>query len=501
MRATKIVCTIGPASQSPEVLNKMVELGMDVARVNFSHGSRSEHRTLLARVRRAAQRSGKVVGLLADIPGPKLRISDLSSDPLLLEEGHLVSVIEADTVTTSPPVAGTDGTIAITRLGVIEQLKPGDAISFADGVVQVRVHERLTTNGVTAVVEIGGTLIRRKGVNFPESSVILPALTDADEDHIRFAVAEGFDFIAISFVGDVSDVIRAREVASSVPSPLRPRIVSKIERPNALLDIEAIIRASDAVMVARGDLGVEIAPEAVPIEQKRIIHLCNEIGRPVITATQMLESMVHAPLPTRAEATDVANAILDGTDAIMLSAETAAGEYPLEAVSYMDRIARRTERERLNFSITHMSRPTPTAHTVADAIALSAFQISSVLSIRAVIAVTESGHSARVVAKYRPLVPIIGAAVTREAAGSLTLSFGVTPVVVDSHFDLDQAMVASVDRAVSLGLVAAGDLVLLVAGLPFGVSGTTNLLKIQKVGDPIFDASEQRTREERTSYV
>jgi pyruvate kinase len=464
----------------------MIRAGMDVARVNFSHGTRVEHRSLLKAIRRAADDVGRVVGTLADIPGPKLRINDLNGQELHADAGSSLYLVEADSLATTTIPMDTDGAIAISRLGVLAQLDVGAAVSFADGAVQAVVDERVGEDAVRCSVHVGGTLVRRKGVNFPNAQVYLPALTKDDEDHIAFATEEGVDYIAISFVGTPDDIKRAKEIATEHQRALRPKVVAKIERPNALADIEAIVRASDAVMVARGDLGVEIPPEEVPIEQKRIIHLCNAIGRPVITATQMLESMIHAPMPTRAEATDVANAILDGTDAIMLSAETATGQYPLEAVRYMDRIARRTESELRNPSLTHLSRPTPQARTVADAVAHAAMQSAGSLSAKVIIAVTESGHSARVASKFRPSVPILGAARSRAAAGSLTLSFGVTPVVLAEGGEPDVAMNEAIAIARSMELADLGDLVILVAGVPFGVSGTTNFMKIQRVGDAIL---------------
>ena len=487
MRKTKIVCTIGPSSFAPETIEEMIRLGMDVARVNFSHGSRAEYRTICANVRKAARRLDKVVGFLADIPGPKLRITDLSTHVLELSEDELIGVVEGESLSHVTSISHVDAMISTTSLGVVPQLKVGNRISFADGVVQAEVVEVIPGGAVAARVTIAGTLTPRKGVNFPDSQVKIPALTPKDRELIAFACEERFDFIAISFVGSAFDMIEARETVNQYTGNHKPRLVAKIERPSALKEIREIVMESDAVMVARGDLGVEIAPEDVPIEQKRIIHLCNEIGKPVITATQMLESMVHAPLPTRAEATDVATAIFDGTDAIMLSAETAAGEFPLESVSYMDRIARRAESELTNVSLTHLERPMPLTHTVADAIALSAQQICATLPIKAVVAVTESGHSARVISKFRPDVEVLGAAATSESAGSLTLSFGVTPFVLTSSLRGEAAMVEAVNKTVEMKLAKRGDLVLVVAGIPFGVSGRTNLIKVQVVGEPVFE--------------
>lgn len=476
MRRVKIICTLGPATESVEVLSALVSGGMDIARLNFSHGTHEIHQATAQRLREAAKRHGRHVGLLADISGPKLRVGVLDT-PLVLEVGDAVELREAD----EPP--SSEVSIPIFALGALSQLQPGEKVSFADGVIVVRVIG-VSGRRVRATVEVGGTLTSRKGVNFPEAQVRLPSLTDKDIEDIKFCIGLGVDFFAISFVRRVEDVLFAREVISRFSPQHSHRIISKIERPEALEDIEAIVRASDAIMVARGDLGVEIPPEQVPIEQKRIIHLCNTIGRPVVTATQMLESMVHSTMPTRAEATDVANAILDGTDAVMLSAETAAGDYPIEALNYMVRISSRAEEELENQELTLLNRPEPSRETVADGIGYCAEQLTRYLPIKAIVAVTESGHSARVISKFRPQVPVIGATINDVAARSLSLSFGVLPAVVgDSAVDTENVIQAALEYAKSSGLVEEGDLCVIVAGVPFGKSGTTNLVKVQRVGE------------------
>ncbi len=476
MRRVKIICTLGPATESEQVLIALVAGGMDIARLNFSHGSHEIHKQAAERLRAVARVQGKYIGLLADISGPKLRVGVLD-EPLELRAGDSVELREVE----DPPSA--DVSIPISALGTLAQLKVGETVSFADGTIQVKV-VGVSGSRIQATVEVGGQLTSRKGVNFPRAQVRLPSLTSKDMEDIEFCVGLGVDFFAISFVRRVEDVLYAREVISKFSPRHAHRIISKIERPEALEDIEAIVRASDGIMVARGDLGVEIPPEQVPIEQKRIIHLCNTIGRPVVTATQMLESMVHSTMPTRAEATDVANAIFDGTDAVMLSAETAAGEHPIEAVRYMARISSRAEKELQNQELTLLSRPEPSRETIADGIGYCAEQLTRYLPVKAIIAITESGHTARVISKFRPSVPVIGATTNSAAARSLSLSFGVMPAVVDeSSADTEKVVLSALDHAKTIGLLSDGDLCVVVAGIPFGVRGTTNLVKVQRVGE------------------
>ncbi len=476
MRRVKIICTLGPATESEQVLSALVAGGMDIARLNFSHGTHEIHQTAAERLRAVAKTQGKYVGLLADISGPKLRVGVLDQ-PIKLQVGDSVELRELEE---SP---SHDVSIPVSALGTLSQLRPGEAVSFADGTIVVKVIA-VSGSRVQARVEVGGLLTSRKGVNFPRAQVRLPSLTEKDIKDIEFCVGLGVDFFAISFVRRVEDVLYAREVISKFSPRHAHRIISKIERPEALEDIEAIVRASDGIMVARGDLGVEIPPEQVPIEQKRIIHLCNTIGRPVVTATQMLESMIHSTMPTRAEATDVANAIFDGTDAVMLSAETAAGDHPIGALEYMARISSRAEKELQNQELTLLNRPEPSRETIADGIGYCAEQLTRYLPVKAIIAVTESGHTARVISKFRPSVPVIGATTNAIAARSLSLSFGVMPAVVDeSSVDTEKVILSALDYAKKIGLLDDGDLCVVVAGIPFGVRGTTNLVKVQRVGD------------------
>jgi pyruvate kinase len=483
-RRTKIVCSIGPASQGVEQLVTLIEAGMNVARINMSHGTFEEHRATIEHVRIAALRTGSTIGILGDLCGPKLRITDLPSRLHLVKPGDQFLVTEGD------PADQPDA-IAITSLGVLGEVEPGDGIAFADGAVRGLV-QASDEHGISVLVTQGGSLSVRKGVNLPDSHLSIPAMTDKDYQDTLFLLEQEVDFIALSFVGVAEDLMLARDfIRNNLESPNTPRLVAKIERRDALGRIAEIIDAADAVMVARGDLGVEIPVEEVPIEQKRIIHLANARGKMVITATQMLESMISAPTPTRAEASDVANAILDGTDAIMLSAETAVGSYPSEAVGQMDRIARATEAIVTDQSLTLLTHPVRTIQSTADAIGFAAADLSRNLSLKVVVAVTESGHSARTISRYRPTVLIVGATPDAFAARSLTLSYGVIPVTIPRSPSTEVMIQEAIEAAIDLDLCENGDVCALVAGIPFGVRGTTNLIKIQIVGEGFLTINER----------
>jgi len=481
VRRTKIVASIGPASALRGTLEEMIAAGMDVARINCSHGTMRDHAHAIQLVREAAARVGRTVGVLLDLAGPKLRIESLDAGLGELVPGEVVSIAEEG--------ATRHAAIRISRLGVLERIGPGSTIAFADGAVRVAV-DRAEGAWVEATVVQGGQLAPRKGVNFPDAFLELPALTEADYADIAFGVEAEVDFIALSFVGRAGDLAIARRQIERLGGAGRVMLVAKIERKEAVARIEEIVAASDAVMVARGDLGVEMPVERIPLLQKQIIHLANETGKPVITATQMLESMIEAGSPTRAEASDVANAILDGSDALMLSAETAVGAHPVEAVATMARIARATEREVDNQALTLLSRPAPVAHSVADAIGEAATRITRSVAARAVVALTESGHTARVLARFRPPVAILGATPDPRAARSLTLSWGVLPWVIARTPSTEVMVHEAIAAGVQLGLYDVGDLVVLVAGIPFGVRGTTNLIKLQGVGEGFFAPAE-----------
>jgi pyruvate kinase len=483
-RRTKIVCSIGPASQEVDSLVALIEAGMNVARINMSHGTFAEHSTTIKNVREAAKRTGQIIGILGDLCGPKLRITGIPARLHLVKPGDQFVLSEGD------PDEDTDA-VCITSLGVLREVNLGDSIAFADGAVRGLVQER-SDHGMSVLVTQGGSLAIRKGVNLPDSHLSIPAMTDKDFHDAGFLLEHNVDFLALSFVGSASDLTTARDfMVANAPGPDIPRLVAKIERRDALARIAEIMDVADAVMVARGDLGVEIPVEEVPIEQKRIIHLANARGKMVITATQMLESMISAPTPTRAEASDVANAIIDGTDAIMLSAETAVGSYPVDAVGQMDRIARATEQIVTDQSLTLLTHPVRAIHSTADAIGFAAADLSRNLALKVVIAVTESGHSARTISRYRPNVPIVGATPDEFAARSLTLSYGVVPAVIPRSPSTEVMIQEAIDTAVDLDLCETGDLCALAAGIPFGVRGTTNLVKIQVVGEGFLSIGER----------
>ncbi|WP_298207967.1 pyruvate kinase [Ferrimicrobium sp.] len=482
-RRTKIVCSIGPASQEVETLVALIGAGMNVARVNMSHGAYVEHATTIGNVREAARRTGQIIGILGDLCGPKLRITGLPPRLQLVKPGDQFVLSEGDP-------NESDQMLTITALGVLDEVAVGDTIAFADGAVR-GVVEGLSDGGVSVLVTQGGPLSLRKGVNLPDSHLSIPAMTEKDFADASFLLEHDVDFLALSFVGGPQDLSLAREfIKENAHTHTMPRLVAKIERRDALGHIDEIIDVADAVMVARGDLGVEIPVEEVPIEQKRIIHMANARGKMVITATQMLESMISAPTPTRAEASDVANAILDGTDAIMLSAETAVGSYPIDAVGQMDRIARATERIVSDQSLTLLTHPISSIKSTADAIGSAAADLSRHLLVKVVIAVTESGHSARTISRYRPSVPILGATPDAFAARSLTLSYGVIPVVIPRSPSTEIMTQEAIENAVDLQLCETGDRCVLVAGIPFGVRGTTNLIKVQIVGEGFLSVTE-----------
>lgn len=471
MRRTKLVCTVGPASSKLEILEKMIQAGMNVARFNFSHGRHEEHARLIAAIRQAEENTGKNVALLLDTKGPEIRLGELE-EPMELTAGSEVTL-------TTVPVRGKDNVLPVTYKELPGDVKPDDQILIADGLISLRI-KCVEETDIVCAVENGGQVTSNKGINVPGVYVKLPSVTEDDIRDIIFGIQQGFDFVAASFVRKAADVLAIRRVIEEHNGQMD--IIAKIENREAVLNLDEIIKLSDGIMVARGDLGVEIPPEEVPLIQKTIIEKCNQVGKPVITATQMLESMMQNPRPTRAEASDVANAILDGTDAVMLSGETAAGNYPVEAVETMARIARRTE-SAIKYAEILKNKRRALSNTVTDAISHATVTIAQDLGATAIITSTESGYTAKMVSKYRPKPPVIAVTPIPGVLRKLALVWGVQPLLVGRTEDTDEMIAKAVEASLAAGLIKPGDLNVITAGVPAGVHGTTNLVKVHTVGD------------------
>ncbi|MBD7943566.1 pyruvate kinase [Psychrobacillus sp. FSL K6-2684] len=477
MRKTKIVCTIGPASESEETLEKLIEAGMNVARLNFSHGSHEEHAGRIERIKKVSKKLGKIVGILLDTKGPEIRTHKMEGDAIELVTGQSIDISMTE-------VLGNTERFSISYEKLIEDVQEGSIILLDDGLIELVVQGIDSENGIIhTYVQNAGTLKNNKGVNVPGVSVQLPGITEKDAKDILFGIEQDVDFIAASFVRRAKDVLEIRELLEN-NNGSHIQIIPKIENQEGVDNIDEIIEVSDGLMVARGDLGVEIPAEEVPLVQKSLIQKCNEAGKPVITATQMLDSMQRNPRPTRAEASDVANAILDGTDAIMLSGETAAGLYPLEAVQTMDKIARHTENAvdyRANVTKLSKARDVNLTDAIGQAVAHTAIN----LKVKAVIAPTESGHTAKMISKFRPGVPIIAVTSTVKPSRMLTLVWGVYPIVGKKAFSTDEVLEIAVEESILQHYVTHGDLVVITAGVPVGQAGTTNLMKVHVIGDMV----------------
>lgn len=473
MRRTKIVCTIGPASDSLEVVKKLLIAGMNVARLNFSHGTREEHERRISIIRRAAAETGKNLAIMLDTKGPDIRLGCFKEEPVKLEQGDQV-------ILTTDDILGDRQRIPVNYPGLPGDVRPGDTILLADGLIALTV---LSVNGpdVLCQAENEGELTNRKGVNIPGVVVNLPAVTEKDVQDIKFGIEQRLDLLAASFVRKASDVLAIRQILENAAYEMD--IIAKIENREAVNNLDEIIKVSDGIMVARGDLGVEIPAEEVPLVQKAIIERCNRAGKPVVTATQMLESMIHNPRPTRAEASDVANAIFDGTDAIMLSGETAAGKYPVDSVETMARIAQRAEAALGYEEMLGKKRTVTPQRTVTDAISYATCATAQDLGAAAIITSTESGHTAKMVSKYRPRAPIIAVTPHARVMRKLSLSWGVHPLLASLKNNTDEMIATSIEVSLNAGLIKGGDLVVITAGVPVGVHGTTNLIRVHTVGD------------------
>ncbi|HEY68019.1 MAG: pyruvate kinase [Chloroflexi bacterium] len=471
MPRTKIICTIGPVSNSPEVMRGLIRAGMDVARINFSHGDHSTHGQSIATLRQVAEEEQQLVAVMADLQGPKLRVGEI--------EGGAVELREGDIVTLTPrPRPGARDEIPVPHPELLRDLRPGQTVLLDDGRLELVV-VRAGEGCLKCRVVTGGQLTSHKGINVPGATLRFSTLTPKDREDAQFALKQGVDFFALSFVRRPADVRELRQFLKSRGADVS--IIAKIEKPEALSVFDEILAEADGIMVARGDLGVETPAEEVPFHQKRIIHACNQAGKPVITATQMLQTMIENPRPTRAEASDIVNAILDGTDAVMLSGETAVGRYPIEAAETMAMICANAEAHLPHGRLLHGE--SHTHETITEAISCAAVEIASEVGARAIITATMSGRTARMVARHRPSVPIVAVTPNRTTLLRLTLVWGVVPVLVSEFKNTDEMVQMMVQAAREEGLVAWGDRVVLTAGIPFGSVGETNMLKVHVVGE------------------
>jgi pyruvate kinase len=466
-RRTKIVATIGPASSSPEMIRSLIIAGMDVARLNFSHGKYEDHAEVIRSLRMISEDLDKPVTILQDLQGPKIRVGTLPGGKIDIAQDDIVTLVPQSEYQSAA------GTIPIDYPYVAEEAKPGMQVLLADGLFELEVTE-IKGNGVCCRVVEGGSLSDHKGVNFPNLNLRLPSLTEKDIRDLEFGLSQNVDWVSLSFVRSADDVVALRNIITE--KGFQKPIIAKIEKPQAIDHLEEIVNAANGIMVARGDLGVEMSPDKVPMLQKRIIELCNRSGKTVITATQMLESMIHEPRPTRAEASDVANAVIDGTDAIMLSGETAMGEFPVKAIEMMVRIALDVEAK-----IEFKTYP-PTDHAPITALSRATNQVARVIEPKCIVVLTSSGRSARFVAAERPGVPVYAFTSNLNVYHGLNLLWGIRPILIDDHPDTFEEMaVISENILLSRNLAVSGDLVLLLGGIPAHTPGGTNFIKVHSV--------------------
>jgi pyruvate kinase len=468
-RHSKIVCTIGPASRSPRIIEQLLHAGMDVARLNFSHSSHAEHAQSIALLRSAAVKLEKPIAILADLQGPKIRTGPLAGKaPVQLQSGQRFII-------TTARVLGDSTRVSTIFRPLPREVHRGDRILLSDGLIELRV-EQVRGQEVICQVVNGGALGEHKGINLPGVQLRVPALTPKDREDLVFALKHGANYIAVSFVRGPEDVVLAKTLIRRAGKDTP--VIAKLEKPEAIENLDAILRVADGVMVARGDLGVEMNPERVPVVQKTIIARARQFRRPVITATQMLESMTENPRPTRAEASDVANAIFDGSDAVMLSAETASGKYPVEAVSMMARIIEEAEA-----SIAEFARPAPQEKLkVAETVAELVCHASRELHMKVIAVFTHSGFTARLVSRYRPLVPIVAFSPEAETRRRMALIWGVRPRSIPNVRKVDGLAAVAEKRLLEEKLVRKGDVIGIVAGTPMGIRGTTNFMKFHVIG-------------------
>lgn len=473
MRKTKIVCTLGPATNDVEIMKQLIQNGMDAARINFSHGTYETHAETIAKLKQAREEMNAPIPLILDTKGPEIRVKTFKEDKVRLEE-------DATFTLTTRDVEGDVNIVSVTYADLPKDVHRGSRILIDDGLIELKVEDITETDVVCKVIN-GGVVKSRKGVNLPGVEVNLPSLMEKDIEDLKFGVENGFDIVAASFIRSAEDVLKIRRVLEENGGG-QMHIISKIENQQGVENIDKILEASDGIMVARGDLGVEIPPEEVPLVQKILIAKANCIGKPVITATQMLESMVHSPRPTRAEANDVANAIFDGSDAIMLSGETAAGAYPLEAVATMARIALKAE-SAVDYAAKLANTTEPARVNITNAISMAACATAAELKTAAITTVTKSGFTARMISRYRPACPLIASTSDETVWRQMNLIWGCKPMLYTGELPRGGVFDTALEIAVKSGLLKNGDTVVSALGMPLGFSGATNTLRVDIVGD------------------
>lgn len=471
-RRTKLVCTIGPSTASPEMIERLVRGGMNVVRLNFSHGSHDIHKNSIHSIREISKKTGMDIPILMDLQGPKIRVGRMKGEGALLEQHSYVNLTPED-------VEGDGTIIPIDYPNLASDVQTGNTILMDDGLMELKI-VKISGDVITARVVNGGFLKTRKGVNLPDVKTSVSAITEKDEKDLEFGLNMGVDFVAISFVRSARDV-------QNLVSKVRVKgsnagIIAKIEKPEALSEIDDIIQQADGIMVARGDLGIEISSERIPLIQKDIIKRCKTAGKPVITATQMLESMMNNPRPTRAESSDVANAVLDGTDAVMLSGETAAGKYPIEAVKIIDNICRNIESKTDSiYNTLEFIQPEWREKQVVESLSYACVTVGDAVEAKTIAVITHSGTTARRIAKFRPKVPVIAFTESSEVRRQLNLVWGISPIQLDALFDTDTSVKRMEDYLKETGLVKQGDRIVLAAGMPVSKRGSTNMVKVSTI--------------------
>lgn len=468
---TKIVATLGPATTTPEKIEALVKAGVDIFRINFSHGTENEHSETIERIKQITGRFDFPVAILQDLQGPKIRLGKIKNGKAILNRG-------AEFILTTKEIIGDEHIASITFPAVIKDVSPGEIIYINDGLIKLKIERIDKENIYTKVIE-GGEISDHKGVNFPNTRLSVPAITEKDKKDLQFGLKHGVDLVALSFVKSPDEVEELRNLMKKYGKVVP--IISKIEKWEAVENLESIVEVSDGIMVARGDLGVEMPIEQVPIIQKKIISMSNRKGKPVITATQMLNSMIENPTPTRAEVTDIANAIFDGTDAVMLSNETAVGKFPVESVSVMRRVIKNTEKSTIFKRFLKSKKDKIEGNSISEAIALSANKIAENVNAKVIITATESGRTALLVSKYKPDVPVIAITPREETLKYLTLKWGVIPVKVKAFKTVDEILEKAVKIVREKGIAKSGDTVVITAGSHTGISGSTDLLKVATV--------------------